>query len=95
MHYQWTEENLLIDCSIQPKSKEDKIVGTVGDFLKIRITAPPVDGKANSHLVKFLAEQFKVKRSAITIVSGHSGRHKRVAIQKPKRIPGFIKSESN
>lgn len=76
-----------MDCSVQPKSNEDRIVGPVGNHLKIRISAAPTDGKANKHLVRYLAKQFHTKQAAITIVSGQTGRHKRLCIKKPLSIP--------
>lgn len=68
-------------------------MGTVGNYLKIRLTAAPIDGKANKHLVKYLSKQFKVKQSAITIVSGHSSRQKRLRIEKPNTLPETINIE--
>ncbi|MCL4115596.1 UNVERIFIED_CONTAM: hypothetical protein GTU68_058643 [Idotea baltica] len=59
----------------------------MGDRLKIAITAPPVDGKANKHLVKFLAKQFKVAKSQINIVSGETDRDKTVQIEAPGCLP--------
>lgn len=91
MYYQWENENLILNCSIQPKSGEDRIVGPVGEYLKIRITAPPTNGKANKHLLRYLAKQFKVKQNAITIKSGHSSRQKRLCIEKPVIIPEILK----
>ena len=90
MYFQWDNENLILDCSIQAKASEDRIVGPFGEFLKIRITAPPTDGKANKHLIRFLAKQFKVKQSAITIKSGHSSRQKRLCIERPALIPEVL-----
>lgn len=68
-------------------------MGTVGNYLKIRLTAAPIDGKANKHLVKYLSKQFKVKQSAITIVSGHSSRQKKLRIEKPNTLPETINIE--
>lgn len=90
MYYQWENENLILDCSIQPKSKEDRIVGPIGKYLKIRITALPTDGKANKHLLRYLAKQFKVKQNAITIRNGHSSRQKRLCIENPVMIPEIL-----
>ncbi len=70
-------------------------MGTVGDLLKIRLTAPPTDGKANKHLIKYLSKQFKVKQSAITIVSGHTSRQKRLCIENPNKIPDFLNFEQD
>ena len=87
MYYRWEKEVLYLDCSIQPKSNEDRLVGPVGEYLKIRISAAPTDGKANKHLVRYLAKLFGIKQAAITIVSGQTGRHKRLCIKKPLSIP--------
>jgi len=85
-------EDLLLRLYIQPKASRDKIVGQHGEELKIAITAPPVDGKANAHLSKYLAKQFKVAKGLITIEKGELGRHKQVRIQSPVQIPQEIKA---
>ena len=54
---------LVLRLYIQPKASRDSIVGLHGDEVKVAITAPPVDGQANSHLVKFLGKQFRVAKS--------------------------------
>ena len=80
---------MILSIRVQPRACQDEIIGPHGDgSLKIRITAPPVDGKANEHLIKFLAKSFGVAKSQITLLSGASGRDKRLAIQNPKRFPG-------
>ncbi|HHF2954370.1 TPA: DUF167 family protein YggU [Vibrio diabolicus] len=85
-------EDIILKLYIQPKASRDKIVGLHGEELKIAITAPPVDGKANAHLTKFLAKQFKVAKGLITIEKGELGRHKQVRIQAPINIPQEIKA---
>jgi uncharacterized protein (TIGR00251 family) len=85
-------EDLLLRLYIQPKASRDKIVGQHGEELKIAITAPPVDGKANAHLSKYLAKQFKVAKGLITIEKGELGRHKQVRIQSPVQIPQEIEA---
>ena len=74
------ESEILLAIYVQPKSSRNRIVGIHNDMLKIAITAPPVDGKANSQVTSFLAKFFKVPKSAISIVSGHQGRKKKVAV---------------
>ena len=51
-----------------------------GDALKIRLQAPPVDGRANKALCSFLAHELSVSRDAVEVLSGHSSRHKRVRV---------------
>lgn len=83
----WQSDALVLRLVIQPKSSRDSLVGLHGDELKVAITAPPVDGQANTHLVKFLAKQFKVAKSQVSIEKGELGRHKQVRIQNPQQIP--------
>lgn len=82
-----------MSCHIQPKSSRDEIVGLHGDSVKIRITAPPVDGKANTHLIKFMAKLFGVSRSAVSIISGETGRKKAVRIEDPDKLPELLNIE--
>ncbi|MDR9828323.1 DUF167 family protein YggU [Vibrio sp. FNV 38] len=89
----WLEGNdLVLRLYIQPKASRDNIVGLHGDELKIAITAPPVDGKANTHLSKYLAKQCKVSKSSISIEKGELGRHKQVRISSPSQLPNEIKA---
>lgn len=86
------DEDLRLTLYIQPKASRDAIVGVHGHELKIAITAPPIDGKANSHLTKFLSKQFKVAKGAITIEKGELGRHKQVKIHAPGIIPDVVRA---
>lgn len=86
-HYEWAGQELRLTLKIQPKASRDEVCGLHGDAIKVRITAPPVDGKANAHLIKYLAKQFKVAKSAVTVISGESGRNKRIAIDTPQTLP--------
>ncbi|OAN19442.1 YggU family protein [Photobacterium jeanii] len=82
--------DLIIRLYIQPKASRDQIVGLHGDEIKIAITAPPVDGKANAHLTKYLAKQFKVAKGQVNIEKGMQGRHKQVRIESPKAMPDNV-----
>ncbi|MHA2938371.1 DUF167 family protein YggU [Vibrio sp. RC27] len=84
-------DDLLLKLYIQPKASRDQIVGPHGDEIKVAITAPPVDGKANAYLAKFLSKQFKVSKSQINIEKGELGRHKQVRIHTPSTLPDIIK----
>jgi uncharacterized protein (TIGR00251 family) len=66
---------------IQPGAKKTEVVGMHGEALKIRLAAPPVDGKANACLLSFLAERLGVAKSAVSLLSGESSRAKRVHIR--------------
>ena len=83
-------DEIWLDVYIQPKASRDQIQGWHGEELKIAITAPPVDGQANAHLIKFLSKQFKVAKSQIVIHKGELGRHKTVRIIAPQQLPPIL-----
>ena len=72
---------VTISIKVIPRASKNQIVGKEGDALKVRLNAPPVEGKANEALVKFLAETLGVSRSQIEIVAGHASRHKIVRVR--------------
>jgi len=86
--YKWQGKQLIITLRIQPRASRDEIIGPYGEALKVRITAPPVDGKANEYLIKFIAKQFGVTRRDVKLISGETGRNKRIVISEPKKFPG-------
>ncbi len=69
-------EGISFKVFVQPKSSKNMIAGLHGDALKIRLTAPPVDNAANRLCIKYLAKCLKVPKSALGILSGHTGRNK-------------------
>ena len=73
--------SLVVSLHIQPGAKKTEVAGLHGEALKIRLAAPPVDGKANAALVAFLAKTCGVPRSAVALVSGETSRSKRVRLQ--------------
>ncbi|MDR1367190.1 MAG: DUF167 domain-containing protein [Candidatus Accumulibacter sp.] len=79
----WFRENgktAALMLHIQPGSKKTEIAGTHGDALKIRLSAPPADGKANDALIAFLADRIGIAKSAILLKSGKTSRRKRIEI---------------
>ena len=88
--YQWDQEDLLLNIRVLPNASRDEIVGPHDDALKIRITVPPVDGKANAHLLKFLAKTFAVSKASVELISGDTGRNKRLRIRRPVKLPESI-----
>jgi uncharacterized protein (TIGR00251 family) len=63
-----------------PGAAHSEIVGHTGDYLRVRLSAPPVEGRANKELVRFLAERLGVRQADVRIASGASGRRKRVVV---------------
>lgn len=90
--HQWDGDVLLLELYVQPNAKKDELIGEYGDKLKIRITAPPVDNKANKHLLKFLAVIFAVPPSRIELIKGENQRAKRVKILNPIKLPIMIET---
>ena len=80
----WIEKRmgkLLIRFFVQPRASKNEIVGLHGDALKIRLTSPPVEGAANTMLIKYLAKQLGIPKSSLSIHSGLSSRQKTVEVE--------------
>ena len=86
-YFRWDGDDLILDCHLQPKASSDEFAGLHGDRLKIRLTAPPVEGKANAYLLAFLGKAFGVAKSQVSLISGELNRQKRVRIQRPQKLP--------
>ncbi len=72
---------VLLAVFVQPRSSKNQICGLQNGELKLRLTAPPVDGAANDCCREFLARLFRISRSSITIVAGEASRHKRIRLE--------------
>ena len=70
---------LIIPVRIIPKSSRNQVI-MEGDRIKIKITAPPVEGKANQGLIKFLSKLLGVSKSSIEIISGETSKNKKVSV---------------
>lgn len=79
--------DLVMSLTVQPKSSKDELLGDHNGRCKVRITAPPTDGKANLHLVKYLAKLFRVSKSQVIIEKGKSSKYKQVRIVNPAALP--------
>ncbi len=86
----WQDRDLILQAQIQPRTSRDEFADIVGDRLKIRITASPVDGRANAHLIAFLAKQFGVAKSTVTLLQGERGKTKVIRVQSPKKMPSGL-----
>jgi uncharacterized protein (TIGR00251 family) len=69
-----------------PRSSRNQVAGVQGDALKVKLTAPPVEGAANAALIEFLAKQLGVRKSAVSILSGDKSRHKTVRVEGVTRV---------
>ena len=65
---------------VQPRAAQNQIAGLQGEALKLRLSAPPVDGKANKAVLAFLAELFSLPKSALSLKSGQQSRQKTVLV---------------
>lgn len=89
--FTWEDSNtLILKIKVQTRASKDALGEVLGERLKVRITAAPIDGKANAHLVKYLAKLFKVPQTQIQILAGQSSQEKRLRIHAPKQLPTLI-----
>lgn len=77
---QESAKGIVFAVKVQPRARRNAITGVVGDMLKLTLTAPPVDGRANQAVIEFLAELFEIPRHSVTIASGETSRNKMVRI---------------
>jgi uncharacterized protein (TIGR00251 family) len=75
-----TPAGVTFAVKVHPRAKNNAITGEVGDALKVALTAPPVDGKANAACIEFFAQLLNVPRSSVTIASGQSSRNKVIRV---------------
>ena len=86
---------IVLTLHVQPGAKRSEVAGTHGEGtqmrLKIRLAAPPVDGKANAELLRFLADAFEVPLRNVTLLRGETSRQKTVRIDAPARRPEWCR----
>lgn len=73
-------DDVVLSLHIQPGAKRTEVAGAHGEALKIRLNAPPVDGKANDALIAFLAERLGVPKARVVLEAGQTSRSKRVRV---------------
>ena len=84
-----TPSGATFQVKVHPRAKKNAITGVVGDALKLALTAPPVEGRANEACIAFLAEVLNVPRSSVTIAAGESSRNKVI------RVSGLCRRRSS
>ena len=75
-----TPSGATFAVKVHPRAKRNAITGEVGDALKLSLTAPPIEGRANEACVEFLAKLLKLPRSSVTIASGQTSRRKVIRV---------------
>ncbi|MFO0752482.1 MAG: DUF167 domain-containing protein [Thermodesulfovibrionales bacterium] len=79
--YRKVHEGIIIEVKVIPRSSHTGIAGVMdGTVVKVKLTAPPVEGAANEQLIAFLAERFGIKKSEVVIVKGETSRRKTVKL---------------
>jgi hypothetical protein len=87
---QWDGDALLLRLRVQPRAGRSGFAEPVGDALKVKLKAPPVDGRANAELLRFVADAFGVRRADVSLVSGKQSRTKQLRVNAPTRWPPEI-----
>lgn len=85
--YRWSGEDLELALRVKPRAPKDAFIGPDGDYYRVAIKAPPVEGKGNLALRRFIADAFGVSLSRVTLIGGEQARYKRLYIQAPRRLP--------
>ena len=85
-----SSDHIRLRLYIQPGAKKTGVAGEHGDALKIRLAAPPVEGKANLALMAWLADAFSVPQRAVTLISGEKNRHKLIEISGAFSAPQVL-----
>lgn len=88
--YRWDGTDLILTLHVQPRASRAGFAGVTAHGLRVRLTAPPVEGEANAALCAMLAEEFGVPKADITLQRGAGGRHKQVRIHAPRRLPAAL-----
>jgi uncharacterized protein (TIGR00251 family) len=75
-----TDKGVTFSIKVHPGARKDAVSGEIGDALKVSLTAPPLDGKANQACIEFFAQLLKVPRSSVSIAAGQGSRNKVIRV---------------
>jgi uncharacterized protein (TIGR00251 family) len=78
--FQQTEEGVIVSLYVQANAAKSEIVGEYNSALKIKIKAPPVDGKANEEIIRFLSKKLKIQQNKFEFLKGDKSKNKRILI---------------
>ncbi len=96
MHYLKDRGDFVeIVIKVVPNAKKTEAVGVENDALKLRLSALPIEGRANEELVAFFSKSFKIAKRDVEIISGELGRNKRVRVPKTEKLLDFLRVLEN
>ena len=93
-----TATGVTFAIRVQPRARKNAIKGTAGDAIKLAVTAPPVEGKANQAVIEFFADFFAIPRSSVSIASGETSRNKvvrvsRISLQRVRELLALAQAD--
>lgn len=86
-HYRWEGDRLMLSVRLTPRAGHSRIIGPAEGALRVGIAAAPVDGAANTELLRLMAACFAVPKSRVTLLRGDRSRSKQLAIERPRQLP--------
>jgi uncharacterized protein len=90
--FRWEGKDLILRIRVQPRSSRQDIAAPVGDRLRVHLHAPPVEGEANTALLKLIAHHCGVPRKQVALIRGHKSRDKDLRVNAPARLPEGVAS---
>jgi len=81
LYFRERPDGIIFKIHVQPRSSRNAVTGVLGDSLKIKLTAPPVDGAANGMCIKYISKCLSVSGSRLEIISGHTGKTKYILLK--------------
>jgi len=90
--FRWDDDTLVVEVRLQPRARDNALMGISDGRLRIRVTAPPVDNAANQKMIALLAKAFGVAKSRVRLLAGAGNRDKRIAIEGPTKFPEGIRA---
>lgn len=75
------DDAVVLSLKVHPRASRNELAGSVGQELKLKVTAPPVDSAANEAVLEFLAERLRLPRRCVSLIRGQTSRHKSVRIE--------------
>ncbi len=88
--FRWQDGDLVLEVRVQPRASRNEVQGLHDGALRVRLTAPPVDDRANEALCRWLAADFGVTRAAVELLRGATSRGKLLKIGRPRLAPAWF-----